>query len=207
MDAWNFNCIHGENCIFQPGTVLGLQYKQDCNPAKIGSNCIVRTGSIIYADVEAGDHLQTGHNTMIREKTTIGNHVVIGTNTVIDGTCAIGEFVKIESNCYIPTHVNIGNRVFIGPGTTFTNDKYPLKMRDSYTPLGPVLEDDVTIGGGVVIVPGVRIGKGSFIAAGAVVTKDVPPHSLVRGVPGEIFPLPDKLNEPNMALSWRKYLG
>lgn len=97
--------------------------------------------------------------------------------------------------------------MFLGPGVTFTNDMFPLKMRESYKPLGPTLEDGVTIGGGVTIVPGVTIGEGSFVAAGAVVTKDVPPMSIVIGVPGRISPLPDVLRERNMALSWRKYLS
>lgn len=134
----------------------------------------------------------------------IGRYVVIGTGTTIDGNVTIGDFVKIETNCYIPTHVTIGNRVFIGPNVTLTNDKFPLKMREAYVPEGPIIEDGVTIGGGVTVCPSVQIGKGSFIAAGALVTKDVPPYSLVMGVPGRIQPLPDNLKEDNIALNWRK---
>ena len=186
-----------ENCI------LGLDYGKGCEPAIFGDGATVRAGTIIYGDVETGVNFQTGHNVMIREKTSIGDHVVVGTNTVIDGNVTIGDFVKIESACYIPTHVTIGTRVFIGPGTTLTNDRYPLKLRDDYKPEGPVLEDGVTLGGGVTVCPGVRIGADSFVAAGSVVTKDVPPKSLVIGVPGEIRPLPDKLDERNLALSWR----
>lgn len=198
--------IAGEGCTIQPGTTVGYRYREGCAPVKLGNNCCIRMGSILYADIEAGDDFQTGHNVMIREKSIFGNHIVIGTNTTIDGNVVIGDFVKIESNCYIPTHVIIGSRVFIGPGVTLTNDKYPQKMRDEYQPLGAVIEDGVSLGGGVVVVPDVVIGKGSFIAAGAVVTKDIPPMSFVKGVPGEIFPLPEKLQEFNMAKNWRKYL-
>ncbi|MBF0633646.1 MAG: N-acetyltransferase [Nitrospinae bacterium] len=196
----------GEGSQTQPGCVVGLKYREGCGPARIGKNARLRAGSIIYADVVAGDFFQTGHHAMIRENTTIGNHVVIGTNTVIDGNVTIADFVKIESNCYICTHVTIGSRVFFGPNVTLLNDKYPLKMRDDYNPVGPIIEDDVTLGGGVVVLPGVRVGEGSFVAAGAVVTKDVPPRSFVKGVPGKVSPLPAKLQERNMALSWRKYL-
>lgn len=192
--------------IIQNGAIVGLKYKDTANAALFGSNTIIRAGSIIYCDVSCGPYLQTGHHTMLREHTKVGRHVVIGTNTVIDGTVTIGDYVKIESNCYIPTHTNIGSRVFIGPGVTITNDKYPLKMRDNYKPIGPTIEDNVTIGGGAVIIPGVTIGHGSFIAAGAVITKDIPPLSLVIGVPGKILPLPKELSEKNMALSWRAYL-
>lgn len=196
----------GEGSQVQPGCVVGLKYREGCAPARIGKNARLRAGSIIYADVSAGDFFQTGHHAMIRENTAIGNHVVIGTNTVIDGNATIADFVKIESNCYICTHVTIGSRVFFGPNVTLLNDKYPLKMRDDYNPTGPVIEDDVTLGGGVVVLPGVRVGAGSFVAAGAVVTKDVPPKSFVKGVPGAASALPAKLQERNMALSWRKYL-
>lgn len=196
----------GSNCIIQPGAIVGFRYKENCNPVVLGNDCTIRMGSIIYSDVVTGDDFQTGHHVMIREQTHIGNHIVIGTNTVIDGTVTIGDFVKIETNCYIPTHVTIGSRVFIGPGVVLTNDRYPQKLRDQYKPEGPILEDGVTLGGGTVVVPGVRIGKGSFVAAGAVVTKDIPPMSFVKGVPGQISPLPEKLREFNMAKNWRIYL-
>lgn len=196
----------GEGCVIQENAFVGYRYNDGCKPAKIGSRAVIRVGAVVYADVVAGEGLQTGHNVLIRERTILGNHVVIGTNTVIDGNCTIGDFVKIESNCYIPTHTRIGNRVFLGPNVTLTNDRYPLKMRDSYKPEGPILEDGVTLCAAVVVVPGVTIGKGSFVAAGAVVTKDVPPMSLVAGVPGKIEPLPEKLRGLNLALSWRKLL-
>jgi acetyltransferase-like isoleucine patch superfamily enzyme len=195
-----------EGCQIQDGCVVGLKHTQECQPVRLGKMARIRRGTIIYADVQVGDNFQTGHHVMIREKTVIGNHVVVGTNTVIDGNVIIGDFVKIESNCYIPTHVTIGSRVFLGPNVTLTNDRYPLKLRDQYVPEGPTIEDGVTLGGGVVVCPGVRIGHDSFVAAGAVVTKDVPPLSLVLGVPGKVQPLPEKLRQRNLALSWRKYL-
>ena len=196
----------GEDCQIQAQCVVGLKYAPECRPVRMGKMARIRLGTIIYADVQVGDDFQTGHHVMIREKTVIGNHVVVGTNTVIDGQVTIGDFVKIESNCYIPTHVSIGNRVFFGPNVTLTNDRYPLKLRDSYKPEGPIIEDGVTLGAGVVVCPGVRIGADSFVAAGAVVTRDVPPRSMVMGVPGRCRPLPEKLQERNLALAWRKYL-
>jgi len=205
MDPSLTNC--GINCTIQSGCEIGLKYQQDCEPVILGDNCTIRSGTIIYADVKAGSYFQTGHHVMIREKSIFGNHVVIGTNTVIDGNVEIADFVKIESNCYIPTHVTIGTRVFFGPNVSLTNDRYPLKMRNAYKPEGPIIADGVTLCAGVVVCPGVRIGEDSFVAAGAVVTKDVPPESLVLGVPAEIRPLPDKLKERNMALSWQRYLN
>lgn len=196
-----------DDFVLDPNVLVGYRYRPDACPAIFGHGCKVRAGTIVYADVKAGDHLQTGHNVLIREHTVIGNHVTIGTNTVVDGNVSIDDFVKIESNCYIPTHVRIGTRVFLGPGVTLSNDRYPLKMRDDYKAEGPTIEDGVTLGAGVVVLPGVTIGRGSFVAAGALVTKDVPPMSLVKGVPGSISALPERLKETNVALSWRKYLN
>ena len=200
----------GEGATLQEGAIAGHIYKENFIPTTIGSHSVIRTGTIIYTDVATGEHFQTGHNVLVRGETTIGDHVGLGTNTIIDGHVNIGSFVKIESSCYIPTHVTIGNRVFLGPGVTITNDRFPLKMRDAYKIEGPektIIEDLVTIGGAVTLCPGVRIGRGSFIAAGAVVTKDVPEMSLVVGVPGKVSALPEYLREPNMALSWGKFVA
>jgi len=193
-------------CEFDPQCVVGRKYRPDCEPVKLGTGARIRAGTVIYADVQAGNYFQTGHNVVIREHTICGNHVSVGTNCIIEGNVVIGDFVKLIANCYIPTHVTIGNRVFLGPSVTLTNDRYPLKMRDEYRPDGPIIEDYVTLGAGVIVCPGVRIGHHSFVAAGAVVTKDVPPYTLAIGVPAELRPLTNQLNEPNMALSWRRFL-
>ena len=183
-----------------------MAYCDDCDEAIIGNNSVVRSGSVIYADVVAGDYFQTGHNVVIREKTHMGSHVLVGSGTVIDGQVQVSDFVKLIANCYIPTHTQIGTRVFIGPNVVLTNDRYPLKMRGAYKPMGPVIEDFVTLGAGVVVVPGVLIGRGAFVAAGTVVTKDVPPYTMVKGNPGRFFELPEKLKENNVALNWKRFI-
>ncbi|MFP3867146.1 MAG: acyltransferase [Desulfobacteraceae bacterium] len=183
----------GEDCQIQAGCIVGLKYREGCQPVVLGKGACLRSGTIIYADVRVGDHFQTWHHVVIREKTVIGNHVAVGANTFIDAQVTIGDFVKIKPNCFIPTHVIIGSRVFLGPSVTLANDRYPPKLRDRYVPEGPVLEDGVSLGAGVVVCPGVRIGQDSFVAAGAVVTKDVPPKTMVMGVPGKFFQLPEKL--------------
>lgn len=200
-------CIekHGKNCIFEQGAIIGLPYKDNCQPVIFGDSCKVRSGSVVYCDVTAGHDFQTGHNVVIREHTVFGNHIVVGTNTVIEGYVSVGDFVKIGSNSTIATHTRIGSRVFVGPGVVLTNDRYPQKMRDQYKPEGPIIEDEVSLGAGVIVLPGITIGKGSFIAAGAVVTNNIPPMSMVKGVPGRITILPEKLKEKNTALNWRQY--
>ncbi len=108
----------------------------------------------------------------------------IGENCKIDAFVYIEENVEIGNECkirpfvFIPTGVKIGNRVFIGPGVLFTNDKYP-KARGDWKLKTIIVEDDVSIGAGAIILPGIKIGKRAMIGAGAVVTKDVPPKAVV----------------------------
>ncbi len=84
--------------------------------------------------------------------------------------------------------------VFIGPGTTFLNDKYPMRRAPVE---GARIEDHVTIGGATIL-PGVRIGRNAFVGAGSVVSKDVPPDTLAYGVPARHYPLPDGLSGGNL---------
>ncbi|MBP1928360.1 acetyltransferase-like isoleucine patch superfamily enzyme [Methanolinea mesophila] len=157
----------------------------------IGNHAILRTGTIIYCDVEIGDNFQTGHNVMIREKTRIGSDVAIGTATVIEGFCTIGNGVRIQSMVFIPTLTEIGNNVFIGPNAVLTNDRYPPTGKPELK--GPVVGDSAVIGANCTILPGIRIGKKAAVAAGSVVTRDVPEGKMAIGSPARIRDLPDQM--------------
>jgi UDP-2-acetamido-3-amino-2,3-dideoxy-glucuronate N-acetyltransferase len=115
----------------------------------------------------------------------IGEYTKIGDRTRIGSFCDIGKNVVVGKNCNIQAHVTIsngckiGNKVFMGPNSTLLNDKFP--HCDYITP--PTIEDGAVIGGGAVILPKILIGKNSMIAAGSVVTKDVPSGVVVVGVP------------------------
>jgi acetyltransferase-like isoleucine patch superfamily enzyme len=174
---------------------LGYEYGNDAGETVLGADATVRSGSILYADVRAGDGFTTGHNVLVREHTALGDDVLVGTNTVVDGETTVGSHVSLQSNVYVPQKTEIGDDVFVGPGAVLTNDPYP--VRQDVDLKGPRIGDSVSIGANATVLPGVSIGDGSFVAAGAVVCEDVPPRTLVVGVPAEPRPLPEQLDAPN----------
>jgi len=183
----------GEGCEVGPDVSLGAGGEGD--PPEIGRESTIRSGAIIYPDVRIGDRLVTGHNILIREETTVGDDVVIGTNTVIDGASAVGSGVSMQTGVYVPRETTIGDDVFLGPHAVLTNDPYPI--RQDVDLVGPILEDGVSIGANATLLPGVAVGEGSFVAAGAVVTEDVPPNRLAVGAPATHRQLPEPLQEAN----------
>ncbi|RJS49585.1 MAG: acyltransferase [Methanobacterium sp.] len=174
---------------------VGVKYKKFSKSPQIGKNPLIRSNSIIYNDVNIGDNFQTGHNVLIREKTEIGNDVLIGSNSVIEGSCNIGNEVRIQSNVYIPTNTIIEDNVFIGPCACFTNDKYPIRIE--YKLMGPVVRKGASIGANSTFLSKVEVGEGAMVAAGAVVTRSIPPWSLAIGAPAKIKALPPRLRVRN----------
>ncbi|MFH1038061.1 MAG: acyltransferase [PVC group bacterium] len=159
-------------------------------PLIIGERARIRSGTVIYSNVTVGKRLETGHNVIIREETRIGDNVSIWNNTVIDYGCIVGSNVKIHCNVYIAQFTEIGDNVFFGPGVTVANDRHPvctLCMR------GPKIKEGARIGVNVTILPQVIIGEYSLVGAGSVVTKDVPPYTLVYGMPARIAGSVDEL--------------
>lgn len=161
----------------------------------IGANSIIRPGSTIFSNVKAGNKFKTGHNVLIRQNTTIGDNVLVGSNVIIDGNVTIGNNVSIQGNVYIPTNVTIEDNVFIGPCAVLTNDKYPIRKK--YDLRGPILRKGSSVGANATILPDVEIGEGAMVAAGALVTRDVPPLKLAIGFPAKIEDLPDDLRKLN----------
>jgi UDP-2-acetamido-3-amino-2,3-dideoxy-glucuronate N-acetyltransferase len=121
----------------------------------------------------------------------IGSGTRIGTFVEVQRGAEIGERCKIQSHTFICDGVRIGDRVFVGHGVTFINDKRPrattddggLQTEADWALIETVVEDEASIGSGATILGGVRIGAGAQVGAGAVVTRDVPPGATVVGNP------------------------
>ncbi len=175
---------------------LGVNYKRFSKPPVLGKNILLRSNTVIYNDVVIGNDFKTGHNVVVRENTTIGDDVLIGTNVVIEGNCTIGSNVRIQSNVYIPTNSVIEDNVFIGPCACFTNDRYPVRVE--YNLKGPQIRKGASVGANTTFLSNIEVGQGAIVAAGAVVTRTIPPFYLAIGTPAKIKPLPDHLRVANM---------
>jgi len=123
---------------------------------------------------------------VILEKAVIGDNCNICSHCFIENNVFIGNSVTIKNGVYIFDGVKIEDNVFIGPNVSFTNDKYPKStVRFADYPITLVCKG-ASIGAGAVILPGIKIGENATIGAGSIVTKNVPPNSLVYGIASSV---------------------
>jgi acetyltransferase-like isoleucine patch superfamily enzyme len=159
----------------------------------LGAGARLRSGTVLYDGSVIGSALQTGHGVVVREESVIGDDVCIWSNSVVDYGCRIGNRVKIHCNCYIAQYSEIGDDAFLAPGVTTANDLYPGDERSAAAMGGPKIERAAQIGANVTILPYVRIGAGSLIGAGSVVTRDIPAGVVAFGNPAVVRRRVDEL--------------
>jgi acetyltransferase-like isoleucine patch superfamily enzyme len=111
---------------------------------------------------------------------------VVGRGSSVDFDVTVGERVLIQTGVYITGGTVIEDDVFIGPGVITTNDHTMGRHARGERLLGPTLQRACRVGGGAVLVPGVEIGEEAYVAAGAVVTRNVPPRGVAIGVPARV---------------------
>jgi len=164
-------------------------------PLVIGDGAVIRPFSTLYAGTTIGRGFQCGQCVSIREDNVIGDECSIGTCSTIEYGNRIGNEVRIHSGCFLEL-VTIGNHVLVGPNVVFTDDPHMKCPRYQDCVRGAVVEDLVRIGANTTLLPGVRVGRNSFVGAGSVVTRDVPPDCVVVGCPAEVIKRVDELTCP-----------
>lgn len=153
-------------------------------------NYFVHESSYVDDNVQIGENTKIWHFSHIQSGSVIGSKCVFGQNVNVGNNVKIGNFCKVQNNVSIYEGVELEDYVFCGPSMVFTNVnnprcKYPQRGTEFY--LKTVVKEGASIGANATVVCGNNIGRHAFIAAGAVVNKDVPDYALIAGVPGKII--------------------
>lgn len=186
------------------GSFLKIFLRKSKGVIFLGNNTIIRHANYI----SVGKSLSIGNRVVIdalcRNGINIGNNVTIKDNTIIECTAVIrnladgliiGNNVGISQNCFIGVRgkIKIGDNTIIGPGCSIFSENHNFSRLDlpikdqGETREDTIIGEDVWIGTRSVILCGVKIGNHSIVAAGAVVTKDVPEYAIVGGIPATII--------------------
>jgi UDP-3-O-[3-hydroxymyristoyl] glucosamine N-acyltransferase len=201
--------VVGAGCEIQDGAVLGKPPKlarhstasrEAPPPLLIGDGAVICCGAIVFAGAEIGAGAIIGDQAYVRERAVVGEGSVVGRGSAVDNDVAIGARVRIQTDVYVTADTIIEDDVFVGPGVCMTNDSTMARHGADYPVVGPRLRRACRVGGGVVLCPAVEIGEEAFIAAGAVVTKDIPARGVAMGVPARVV---REVGDDDLVENWR----
>jgi len=204
------NCIIGHNVVIHSGTIIENDVRIDDNtiigklpmrgvnsifkdeeklsPSKISSQCLIGASTIIYAGATIGEKTLIADSATIRENVSIGEKTIIGRGTTIENFCSVGSNCKIQTNVYLTAYSEVEDYVFIAPCVTTSNDNYAARSKERFGKFkGVTVKKGGRIGAGAVVLPGKTIYEDGFVAAGALVTKDVERGKIVAGSPAKVF--------------------
>lgn len=151
----------------------------------------VQATADVSASARLGSRTRVWHLAQIREDARVGDDCTIGRGAYVGPAVEIGDACKLQNYALVYEPARLGNGVFIGPGAVLTNDEFPraanpdlsVKSAADWVAVGVTIGDGASIGARAVCIAPLTIGKWALVAAGAVVTQDVPDHALVVGVP------------------------
>ncbi len=198
----------GARCVVEDGAVLGKRPRLrpgssaegSIGPLYVGEGVTICTGAVIYAGARLDAGVIIGDQAQVRERAVVGERTVLGRGSTIDFDTRVGAHVSIQSLVYLTAAASVDDDVFIGPGVTTTNDDTMGRRAAGEALHGPVLRRACRIGGGATLTPGVVIGEEAFVAAGAVVTRDVAPRAVVMGVPARVV---GQVGDEDLLERWR----
>jgi acetyltransferase-like isoleucine patch superfamily enzyme len=199
----------GERCLIEDGAVLGKRARlragssargKEAGQLSIEAGATICCGAVVYAGARIGPDAIIGDHAQVRERAVVGAGSVVGYGSSVDFDARVGERVLIQTGVYVTAGTIVEDDVFLGPGVITTND-HTMGRHPRGEPLqGPTFRRACRIGGGAVVAPGIEIGEEAFIAAGAVVTRDVPPRAVVMGVPGRVV---REVSDEDLLERWR----
>jgi UDP-2-acetamido-3-amino-2,3-dideoxy-glucuronate N-acetyltransferase len=182
----------GAGVVLQDGAVLGKPpalgarsraAREPLPPLVVGSGAVICAGAVVVAGAALGEGVVVGDQAYVRERTAVGRDSVIGRGCSIENDVLIGARVRIQTNSYITAFSELEDDVFVAPCVVTTNDMTAGRRPRDVPLRGPRFRRACRIGAGAVLLPGVEIGEEAFVGAGAVVTRDVSPRTVVFGSP------------------------
>ena len=157
-------------------------------PTVVGDGTVISTGAIVFAGSTIGARVILGDQSCVRERVTIAEDVVVGRGSLVENDTTIGARTKIQAEAYVTAYSTLEEDVFVAPCVVTTNDNFMGRTEKRLEVMqGPTIRRGARIGGGAILCPGIEIGEEAFVGAGAVVTKDVPPRTVVVGSPARVL--------------------
>lgn len=160
--------------------------EQELPPLVVGDGSIVGTGVVLYRGASIEGKVLMADLCTVRENVKIGRGTIVGRGVIIENFCTVGRFCKLESECYLTAYSELEDRVFLAPGVVTSNDNYVGRTAERFKHFkGVTVRRGGRIGAGAVLLPGITVGEDGLVAAGSVVTRDVPPRTIVMGAPAK----------------------
>ncbi|RMF74122.1 MAG: N-acetyltransferase [Acidobacteria bacterium] len=168
--------------------------ERELPPLEIGDGCLVGAGAVIYRGARIAGQVMIADLATVREDVSIGERTIVGRGVTIENRVTIGPRCKIETEAYITALSEIGEGCFIAPSVCFTNDNFLGRTKERFRHhKGVTLERGARVGANVTCLPGITIGADALVAAGAIVTRDVPARMIVMGQPARpVRPVPEE---------------
>jgi hypothetical protein len=188
----------GKNVLIDDNTVIGkrpmhspvsaLPPSETLSSTKIGDDCLIGAGVIIYIGATIGKKVLVADLATIRENVEIGDYTIVGRGVAVENFCKIGSRCKLETNAYITAYSELEDYVFIAPMVTTTNDNYMARGKERFKHFkGVTVRRGARIGANATVLPGKTIEEEGVVAAGSVVARDVPSKKIVMGSPAKVY--------------------
>ena len=204
------NCRIGSGVIIHPGSIIGNNVRIDDHtvigklPMKaalsavtqdqaldacvIEDDCMIGAMVVIYRGCTVRKKVMVADLASLRENVEVGEYTIIGRGVTIENKVRVGSRCKIETEAYVTALSEIGDGCFIAPEVTFTNDNFLGRTKDRFKyHKGVTMKRGARIGANVTVLPGLTLGEDALVAAGSVVTRDVPARKIVLGSPAKVW--------------------